>query len=373
MPTDERSQASRAKDHLNERLARYRNRRRAMSLHTLSVFTRQLSAMLKAGIALHQSVSFCAESDPESAPVLEDICRKIESGFSFSGALREYPECFNAVYVGLIHAGELSGRLNEMLARLADILERELELRKRMISVVTYPAMLMGVSILGTLGFIFFVLPQLEPMFLDLGVDLPWPTQVLLSLRTLLLPVTVVLAVTLLLLALLRGQIVAYIKARPGLERKLAYIPLSTPVLGPVYEKLITARVLYSLATMLEVGVAMSQALARAEGATGNAYIGFRLSRARQELADGSSVTECFANNQVFPDTAMQLIAAGEESARLVEMFTYVAKHFDEEVEQSMNSAAGLLEPLIMVGMGLVVGFIVVAAALPTIKLLQGF
>ena len=117
----------------------------------------------------------------------------------------------------------------------------------------------------------------------------------------------------------------------------------------------------------------MSQALARAESASGNAYVGYRLSRARADLADGSTVSECFTAHRVFPETALQLIAAGEESARLVEMFNYVARHFDEDVEQTMEAAASMLEPLIMVVMGVIVGFITIAAALPTIHLLQNF
>lgn len=373
MPQEGSVRAAEPKVNLSQRIAKFKARRRPLSRHALSIITRQLSAMIKAGIPLHQAVAFCAESDPVAAPMLQDVCNKIETGYSLSGALKEYPESFDAVYVGLVHSGELSGRLNEMLGKLADILEREVELRKRMISVVTYPSVLLAVSMLGTLGFIFFVLPQLTPLFLDLKVDLPWPTKVLLGLRTVLLPATVVGGTLGLTLFLARSRIAAYIQARPALERRLASIPLSLPVLGGVFDKMITARVLYSLATMLEVGVTMGQALARAEGATGNAYVGYRLARARLDLVDGSSVTECFANHRVFPETALQLIAAGEESARLVDMFTYVAKHFDEEVESSMDAAAGLLEPLIMVVMGLIVGFITIAAALPTIHLLQNF
>ena len=358
---------------LKERIQRFKERRRALTRHQLSIFTRQAAAMLKAGIPLHQVVSFCAEADPEAAPMLEDVCQKIETGYSLSGALKDYPESFDPVYVGLVHAGELSGRLNEMLAKLADILERELELRKRMISVITYPAMLLGVSILGTLGFIFFVLPQLTPLFMDLGVDLPWPTRLLLNLRTILLPASVTTVLAALVFWFSRRHVAAYIQANPSLERRLAYAPLALPVVGPVYDKIVTARVLYSMATMLEVGVTMNQALARAEGAAGNAYVAYRLSRARADLAEGSSVTECFQINSVFPETALHLISAGEESARLVEMFNYVARHFDEDVQQAMDAAAGMLEPLIMVLMGAVVGFIVIAAALPTIHLLQNF
>lgn len=356
-----------------QRWSRFRQRQKPLSRHALSIFTRQLAAMLKAGIPLHQAVSFCAESEPEAAPMLEDVCSKIESGFSLSGAFKEHRDSFDPVYVGLVHSGELSGRLNEMLEKLADMLEREIDLRKRMISVITYPSVLMAVSLMGTLGFIFFILPQITPLFTDLNVELPWPTRVLLGLRSVLLPAFITLIATLLLVWALKDKIKTYVRAKPALERRLASIPLSIPVLGSVYEKTITARVLYSLATMLEVGVTMNQALARSEGTSGNAYVAYRLARAREDLADGASVTECLQVNRVFPETALHLIAAGEESARLVEMFGFVAKHFDDEVEQAMNSAAGMLEPLIMVVMGVIVGFITIAAAMPTVQILEKF
>ena len=165
----------------------------------------------------------------------------------------------------------------------------------------------------------------------------------------------------------------AALAARPVLGRQLADLALRFPVLGPVYEKIVTSRVLYSLSSMLEVGVTMNQALARSEESAGNAQVAHRLARARQDLTDGSTVSEAFRDNEVFPNSALQLISAGEESARVVEMFNYVAKSFDEEVEFAMQAAAGYLEPLIMVGMGLIVGFITIAAAMPTIQLLQNF
>lgn len=341
--------------------------------HDLCIFTRQLSAMLKAGIPLHLGVSFCAESDPDLAPILYDVVMKIEAGFSFSAALKEYPDSFDPVYVGLVNAGELSGRLNEMLARLADVLEREIELRKRLISVITYPSVLLGVSILGTLGFILFVLPQLTPLFMDLEVDLPLPTQILLGFRKVMVPLLIVTVLAVVAAFLAQDTVKAYIRSRPILERRLAAIPFDIPVLGDVYEKIIVARILYALSTMLDVGVTMAQALARAEVTCGNAFIAHRLARSREDLCDGNSVTDCFRINDVFPPTALHLIAAGEESAQLTTMFSYVAKHFDEDVENSLDAAASMLEPLIMVFMGCIVGFIVIAAALPTIKLLQAF
>ena len=343
------------------------------SRYKLALFTRQMAVMLKAGIQLHQSVAFAADSDPEMEPLLKQVLQKLESGYSFSNAIADSSRSFDTVYVGLIQAGELSGRLHEMLARLADVLEREIELRKRMISVVTYPTVLLTVSFLGTLGFIFFVLPTLTPLFKDLGVALPLPTRILLASRDFIIPTFAVTVLSIILLVLTRDRISDYIKERPTLERKLAAVPFSIPVVGDVYEKVITARVLYSLSTMLDVGITLNQALARAEVTSGNALTSYRLGKARMDLADGLGVTDCFRLNNLFNPSALHLISAGEEAAKLADMFQYVAKLFDEEVEYALESASSILEPMIMVVMGFIVGFITIAAALPTIQLLQNF
>jgi type IV pilus assembly protein PilC len=144
-------------------------------------------------------------------------------------------------------------------------------------------------------------------------------------------------------------------------------------VLGEVYDKIVTSRVLYSLSTMLDVGITLNQALARAETTAGNALTAFRLGKARMDLADGVGVTDCFRMNQLFSPSALHLINAGEEAAKLAEMFGFVARLFDEEVEYAVQSASSILEPIIMIVMGFVVGFIVISAALPTLQLLQNF
>lgn len=343
------------------------------SRHKLSIFTRQLAVMLKAGIQLHMAVLFAAESEPELNSMLTRILRRLESGYSFSAAIQDASRSFDTVYVGLVKAGEMSGRLHEMLERLADVTEREVELQKRIISIVTYPLMLLLVCFLGTIGFIFFVLPTLTPLFKDLGVDLPLPTRILLASRDFILPGAAALLIVSLLFYFLKDRLIDAIKQRPSLERRLARMPFLVPVAGGVYDKLVTARVLYSLSTMLDVGITLNQALAMAEATAGNAYVAYKLGRARMDLADGVGVTDCFRLNELFSPSALHLISAGEESARLSEMFAFVARVFDEEVEYSLQSAASILEPLIMVVMGVVVGFVTISAALPTITLLQKF
>jgi type IV pilus assembly protein PilC len=343
------------------------------SRYKLAIFTRQMAVMLKAGIQLHASISFSAESDPTLQSMLSSVVQKIETGYTLSAAFAEASRTFDPIYLGLIQAGELSGRLPEMLTRLADALEREVEMRKKLIATITYPAMLFLVCILGTLGFVYFVLPTLTPLFDDLGVNLPLPTRILLMSKDLILPGVLGSLASVVLFYLGRDRVTDFFKKRPLLERRLSAIPFKLPVIGDVYTKVVTARVLYSLATMLDVGITLNQALARAETTSGNALTSYRLSKARMDLADGVGVTDCFRFNELFTPSALHLISAGEESAKLAEMFQYVAKLLDEEVEYALQSASSILEPLIMVVMGLVVGFITISAALPTIQLLQNF
>lgn len=348
-------------------------RQRRFSRVKLAIFTRQMAVMVHAGIQLHMAISFAAESDHEMNPLLTEMMRKVESGYTYSAAIAEASRTFDPVYVGLVQAGELSGRLPQMLSRLADVLEREVELRKRLVSVVTYPIVLLSVCLLGTLGFVYFVLPTLTPLFDDLGVNLPLPTRILLASRDFILPVIGATLATAFGLYALRDQISDVVKSNPKLERGLSALPFRIPVFGEVYDKIVTARVLYSLSTMLDVGITLNQALARAELTAGNALISYRLSKARLDLADGMAVTDCFRGNDLFNPSALHLIGAGEESAKLAEMFAFVARLFDEEVEYSLETASAVLEPIIMICMGLIVGFITISAALPTIQILQNF
>ena len=319
------------------------------------------------------ALSFAAETDNEVRPLLMEINKKVESGYTFHNALKSASPSFDPVYLGMIQAGELSGRLHEMLERMADVLERECELRKRLVSVVTYPIVLLVICLLGTLGFMFFILPTLTPLFLDLGVDLPLPTRILLLSKEFLVPVLIVVPLMLVLLYLARHKIREFIHSKPALARGIDSFLFNIPVLGEVYDKMVTSRVLYSLYPMLEVGMTVNQALTLSQSAAGNALTAFRLGRARSGLADGLGVTECFRDNNLFSESALHLIHAGEEAAKLADMFQYVAKLCDEEVEYSLEAASGLLEPIIMIVMGVLVGFVTISAALPTIHLLQNF
>lgn len=343
------------------------------SQQDLAVVTRQLAAMLGAGIPIHSALEFCVDYENSTAQALEEVANKVASGVSVSHALRQYPDVFDGVYVGLVQTGEMSGRLPEILEKLAELLERQVAMRQRLISTMTYPSVLGGVAILGVVGFVYFVLPLITPLFDSLGVDLPLPTRILLAFRT----VLPYLAFWVLVMALgwrfFHKRIKNYLNSKPALKRKFDAIPVRAPLIGPTWEKIVTSRVLYAMATMVDVGIGMIQAMARSETAAGNSYVAYRMQRARLALTEGATVYESLSEARVFPEAALQLISVGEEAADLGRMFQYVANYYEEEVEYALDTLASLLEPMIMVVMGLVVGFICVSAALPTIQLLQNF
>lgn len=351
------------------RQGEYRHR---VSGEELTVFTRQLATMLGSGIPLHQALTYYGENSEGDLPeVIRNITGDVASGHTFSNAMRRYPKIFDSIYVALAMMGEQSGQIVTAYKRLADLLERQTNMKKRVVAALTYPAVLFVVSCLAIAGFIYFVLPMMAPMFESSGVALPLPTRILLSLRTV-VPVTTVSLVLILLGSwFAKPWIRRFMRERPDIQRQIHAIPFFLPVISGIYLKISTARVLYSMSTMLDSGLTLTATLKRASHAAGNEYIAYRLSQANERIMEGAGLGEALAVYDVFPSGAVQMLTVGEESANLTNMVQHVADMYDSEVELALNDIASVLEPMIMVVMGLVVGFIVLSAVLPTVQLIQ--
>ncbi|MGE4206798.1 MAG: type II secretion system F family protein [Vulcanimicrobiota bacterium] len=341
------------------------------SREDIAILTRQMAAMIAAGIPVHSTLEFCIDGESKLSPVMEDIAIKVSSGIALSHAMRDYPRVFDQVFIGLVQTGEMSGQLSEIFLKLAELLERQVAMKKKVVAALTYPAILMIVATIGVMGFVYFVLPTITPLFESMKIDLPLPTRILIMSRR---GIPIAFFGTLLValeIWIFRPYWERELRKRHEFRRKLHSIPLRLPMIGQTVEKVITSRVLYAMASMLDVGIGMAQALARAENAAGNEFVAHRLRLARGDLADGMTVYECLSAHEVFPPGALQLISVGEESADLAKMFKYVARYYEEEVEYSLATLTSMLEPMIMLVMGIVVGFITLSAAMPTIKLLQ--
>ncbi|MFN8611458.1 MAG: type II secretion system F family protein [Vulcanimicrobiota bacterium] len=350
-----------------------KNRKARANLQELSVFTRQLSAMLDAGIPIARALHFFSEglTGGDLIEVVEMLNQKVNSGSRLSHAMRSYPHVFSDVYVSLVETGEESGQLSVAMQRLADLLEKQLKMQKRIIATVTYPAILLCVSILLIAAFIFGILPMLEPMFTSMKIDLPLPTRILLASRLFMLPVAVTLVTTALCTWLFQPFIRSFLEKRPPLRKKLSRAPLYWPLAGPVIRKIAVARILYSMATMLEAGMTLVHSIARSSRVTGNFWIEEQMALSKAAVIDGETIADAFGASEIFPAQSLQLITIGEETSSLSTMVKYVADMYDEDADMALTNMANMLEPLLMGGMGIIAGFIVISAILPTLELIN--
>lgn len=347
-------------------------RRYKVSGEEITIFTRQLATMLGSGIPLHQALLYYGETSEGDLPVvIRKVANDVASGHSFSNAMRAFPLIFSPIYIALAEMGEQSGQLVTAYRRMADLMERQTNMRKKVVSALTYPCVLLVVSMSAIAGFIYFVLPMMTPMFENMGVELPLPTRILLSLRVVVPTMTVLGVLTLIAFWLGRPWVKIHLRNHPEKLRQLHSIPFYIPVVSGIYTKLATARILYSMSTMLDAGLTMTATMKRASMASGNQFIAFRLDRATDSVMEGASLAEALAIYEVFPNTAIQMLAVGEESANLSNMVNHIANLYDSEVEVALNDIASVIEPIIMMVMGVIVGFIVLAAVLPTVQLIQ--
>jgi type IV pilus assembly protein PilC len=347
-------------------------RRYKVSGEDITIFSRQLATMLGSGIPLHQALTYYGETSEGDLPeIIRKVAMDVASGHTFSNAMRSFPTVFNSIYIALAQMGEQSGQIVTAYRRLADLMERQTNMKKRVISALTYPAVLFFVSCCAIAGFIYFVLPMMAPMFENSGVPLPLPTKILMSLRTVVPVGSVFLIAALIGMWAGKPWINRFFKDNPELQRRLHATWFYIPVVSGIYGKISTARVLYSMSTMLDSGLTMTATITRSAGAAGNEFVAHRLKKANERIMEGSSLGEALSMYQVFPSGAIQMLTVGEESANLTNMVQHVADMYDSEVELALNDIASILEPLIMVVMGLVVGFIVLSAVLPTVNLIQ--
>ena len=345
----------------------------SVSSEDLAVFTRQFSAMLDAGIPIARALTFFSEglSGGDLCAVVEGMSYKVNSGIRLSHAMRAYPRIFSDVYISLIETGEESGQISTTLHRLADLMEKNLKMHKRVVSALTYPAILLLVSLACICVFIFLILPQIEPMFLGMNIALPLPTRILLASRSLMLPALALMILGALLSWIFRPFISAFLARRPELRMKVHRAPLFWPIFGPVMRKIAVARILYSLYSMLDSGMTLVMAITRSANVTGNFWITQRMQLSRAAIVDGETVAAAFEVSEVFPAACTQLITIGEETSSLATITKYVADMYDEDADMALTDMTNMLEPLLMGGMGLIVGFIVISAMLPTLELIN--
>ncbi len=334
----------------------------------ITMFTRQLATMMKSGVPLLTSFDIVAKGhgNPSVTRLLMDIKNDIETGSSLNQAFRKYPAYFDALYCNLVQAGEQAGILDTLLARLATYKEKILCVKKKIKSAMFYPASIIVAAFVITAVIMIFVIPAFKDLFSSFGADLPAPTLMVMTISDFFVEYWH------LIFGGLFGVIFAFLKAWRRLESVQIFMDrlmLKLPVLGNVVRHATLARWARTLATMFAAGVPLVDSLDSVGGAAGNHVYKVATLRIQAEVSTGTSLTLAMQNSGVFPNMMLQMVSIGEESGSLDGMLGKVADYYEEEVDNAVEALSSLMEPLIMVVLGTLIGGLVIAMYLPIFKM----
>jgi type IV pilus assembly protein PilC len=343
-------------------------RSRRISEKDLCVFTRQLATMMKAGVPLLQSFDIVARghANPAVSRLLLDIRADVETGTSLSQAFKRYPQYFDKLFCNLVNAGEQAGILDDLLARLATYKEKTLALKGKIKSAMFYPAAVLAVAVIVTAVIMIWVVPSFKSVFESFGAELPLPTLFVIWLSDQFVAYwPIVFGGT----AIGSFLFVRSWKRSASMQAATDRLLLKLPVFGPVIMKAVVARWTRTLATMFSAGVPLVESLDSVGGASGNAVYHEATQKIALSVSSGTSLAVAMQQVQVFPAMATQMAAIGEESGSLDEMLRKVAEFYEEEVDAAVASLSSLMEPIIMVFLGGLIGGLVIAMYLPIFKL----
>jgi type IV pilus assembly protein PilC len=334
----------------------------------IAIFARQLSTMLAAGIPLVQAFEIVGNGNdkPAMQKLILDIKADVEGGTSLHEALGKHPLYFDDLFVNLVQAGEQAGALESLLDKVATYKEKTEALKKKVKKALFYPAAVLAVAVIVTVVLLIFVIPEFESLYKGFGADLPAFTQFVIGISRFVQHDGVFLAMA------VAGAIWAFIyfkKRSKAMREFLDRLTLKVPVIGPIMRKAAIARYARTLSTMFSAGVPLVEALDSVAGATGNIVYEKAVLAMRDEVSTGQRLTRSMENTGLFPNMVNQMIAVGEESGSLDEMSAKVATFYEAEVDNAVDAMSSLLEPLIMVILGVLVGGLVIAMYLPIFKL----
>ena len=334
----------------------------------IAVFSRQLATMLAAGITLVQAFEIVGNGNEKASmrKLILDVKADVEGGTSLHEALGKHPLHFDDLYVNLVEAGEQAGALENLLDKIATYKEKTEALKKKVKKALFYPAAVLCVAVIVTVVLLIFVIPQFQQLYKGFGADLPAFTQAVINLSAFVQRDGLYLGAVLVAI----GWSFFYFKKRSRAMREfLDRLILKLPVIGPILNKAAIARYARTLSTMFAAGVPLVEALDSVAGATGNIVYESAVIRMRDEVATGQRLQRAMESTGLFPNMVNQMIAVGEESGSLDEMSGKVATFYEAEVDNAVDAMSSLLEPLIMVILGVLVGGLVIAMYLPIFKL----
>jgi type IV pilus assembly protein PilC len=332
----------------------------------LVIFTRQFGTMINAGLPLIQCLDILA-TQSENAPLrkaIGEVKVQVEGGSTFSDALRKHPKIFDDLYINMVHAGEVGGLLDTILARLSKHIEKAMKLKGQIKSAMVYPSAILGIATIVIAVLMIWVIPVFEKMFKEMSggkMALPAPTQLVIDMSNF------VQGAWYLILGVLVGVFIGFKKYYATQQGKLVIdrIALKLPVFGSLIRKASVAKFTRTLGTLLASGVPLLEALTICAKTSGNKVIENALLEAKVSISGGKTISEPLAKSGTFPKMVTHMISVGESTGALDNMLGKIADFYEDEVDQAVENLTTLLEPMMMVFLGITVGFIVVAMYLP--------
>jgi type IV pilus assembly protein PilC len=336
----------------------------------MAIFTRQLATMMKAGVPLLQAFDIVGRGNPNPSVtrLLNDIRNDVETGTSLSVAFRKYPLYFDNLYCNLVEAGEAAGILDQLLDRLAVYMEKTEAMKSKIKSALMYPISVLVVAFVVTAVIMIFVVPAFKEVFSNFGADLPGPTLAVIAMSE------IFVQYWWLIFGGIGGTIYFFMQAwrrNKKMQIIMDRIMLKLPIFGVLVDKSCIARWTRTLSTMFAAGVPLVEALDSVGGASGNSVYELATIKIQQEVSTGTALTQAMTNVNLFPSMVLQMCAIGEESGSIDHMLGKSADFYEAEVDDMVAGISSLMEPIIIVILGTVIGGIVVAMYLPIFKLGQ--
>jgi type IV pilus assembly protein PilC len=343
---------------------------RKITSKDLSIFTRQLATMMKAGVPLLQAFDIVGRgnANPSVTKLLNDIRTDVETGTSLSAAFRKYPMYFDNLYCNLVEAGEAAGILEQLLDRLATYMEKTEAIKSKIKSALMYPVAVLVVAFVVVSIIMIFVIPVFKEVFTSFGADLPGPTLFVMGMSEFFVKYWYII------FGAIGGGLYFFFQAWKRSEKMQFFMDrllLRLPVFGTLIEKSCVARWTRTLSTMFAAGVPLVEALDSVGGASGNMLYQNATEKIQQEVSTGTSLTAAMTNANLFPTMVLQMCAIGEESGSIDHMLGKAADFYESEVDDMVAGISSLLEPIIIVFLGTIIGGIVVSMYLPIFKLGQ--
>lgn len=337
----------------------------------LAIFTRQLATLLEAGLPLLRAleVMIRQERNLRFQAVLEQIADQVKSGNSFSDGLSQHPKIFDRLYVNMVRAGEAGGVLDTVLSRLAGFMEKTLKTKNKVKSAMVYPVVVIGVAVAIVALLMTVVVPKFQSIFDDMlgGAALPAPTQIVISISNF-MQQNIILTIIIAAVAFFGSKFL--LKTKIG-SKAFNWCSINMPKIGDLVRKVNIARITRTFGTLLASGVPILQSITITKDITGNIFYGNALSRVHDAVRDGESMAAPMQRESVFPNMVTSMVDVGEETGELAEMLNRIADNYDEDVDNAVAGITSIIEPVMIVFLAVVVGFIVIALFLPIVEIIK--